>query len=142
MANETTVTVTGNLVNHPELRFTNNGTAVANFTVANTPRVFRNGEWADGDTLFMRCNVWRAPAENLTNSLTKGDRVVVVGRLKQRSFTKDDETRTVIELDVEEVAASVRYAAVKVSKARPGNGGVAGHQPARGTPRDDEEPPF
>lgn len=144
MAGETTITVIGNLTADPELRFTSSGgTAVANFTVASTPRTFDkdSGDWKDGPALFMRCNAWRGMAENTAESLTKGDRVVVTGRLRQRSYDRDDERRTVIELDVDEVGPSLRYAAAKVTKAKPGNGGVAG-RPARGMPRDDDEPPF
>jgi len=120
MANEVTVTLVGNLVDAPELRFTPSGAAVANFTVASTPRSYdkASGEWKDGEALFMRCSLWRQPAENLAESgLEKGARVVVVGRLKQRSFEKDGQKRSVIELDVEEIGPSVRYATVQVNKA-------------------------
>lgn len=144
MANETTITVVGNLTGDPELRFTSSGgTAVANFTVASTPRTFdkASGDWKDGDTLFMRCNAWRAMAENVAESLTRGARVVVTGRLRQKSYDRDGERRTTFEVDVDEVGPSLRYAAVKVTKAKPGNGGVAG-RPAQGAPRDDDEPPF
>lgn len=119
MAGETTLTVVGNLTADPELRFTPSGAAVASFTVASTPRTFdkASGEWKDGEALFMRCSIWRQPAENVTESLTRGARVVVVGRLKQRSFeTREGEKRTVIELDVDEIGPSLRYATAKVNK--------------------------
>ena len=106
MANETITTIVGNLTADPELRFTPNGVAVANFTVASTPRTFhrQSGEWRDGDALFMRCTIWRDAAEHVAECLTRGDRVVVQGRLRQRSFeTRDGDKRTVVELDVDEV---------------------------------------
>jgi single-strand DNA-binding protein len=120
MAGEITITIVGNLVNNPELRFTPSGAAVANFTVASTPRKFdkQSGGWTDGDATFMRCNIWRQYAENVAESLTKGARVVVTGQLKQRSYTtKEGEKRTVIEMDVDEVGPSLRYATAKVNKA-------------------------
>ncbi len=135
MANETIITVVGNLVSDPALRFTGSGAAVANLTVASTPRYLKDGQWHDGEPLFMRCNAWKSLAENVVESLTKGNRVVVVGRLRQRAFEVNDERRTVIELDVDEIGPSLRYAAAKVTKARPGNGGVAGRS-------DGDEPPF
>ncbi len=141
MANETIITVVGHLVGEPELRFIQSGTAVANFTVASTPRFPKNGEWHDGDTLFMRCNNWRGPAENVAESLTKGDRVIVTGRLRQRSYDKDTERRTVTELDVDEIGPSLRYATAKPTKAHPGNSGVAG-RPTQSTQSDCDEPPF
>lgn len=116
MANETIITLVGNLVDAPELRYTAGGASVANFVVASTPRMFRNGEWTDGETLFLRCTVWREQAEHVTDALGKGDRVVVTGKLRMHSYTKDDERRTSIELDVEEVGASLRYASAKVTK--------------------------
>ena len=129
MANETTITVIGNLTADPELRFTQSGAAVANFTVASTPRTFnRNtGEWEDGDALFMRCAIWRQPAENVAESLTRGARVIVSGRLKQRSFeTREGEKRTVVELDVDEIGPSLRYATAQVRKmTRSGSGAPA-----------------
>ena len=106
MAGETVITVVGNLTGDPELRFTPAGAAVANFTVASTPRTFDKNanEWKDGDTLFMRCSIWREAAENVAESLTKGMRVVVQGRLVQRSYeTREGEKRTVVELQVEEI---------------------------------------
>lgn len=120
MANETTVTVIGNLSADPELRFTSSGAAVTNFTVCSTPRYFdkASGEWKDGDALFLRCNVWRQPAENVAESLTRGSRVIVSGRLRQRSFeTREGDKRTVMELEVDEIGASLKYATVKVNKA-------------------------
>jgi single-strand DNA-binding protein len=119
MAGETVITVIGNLTNDPELRFTPNGAAVASFTVASTPRTFdrQSNEWKDGDTLFLRCTVWRQAAENVAESLHKGTRVVVQGRLKQRSFeTREGEKRTVVELEADEVGVSLRSATAKVSK--------------------------
>lgn len=119
MAGETTLTVVGNLTADPELRFTQSGAAVASFTVASTPRMFdkNTGEWKDGDALFMRCNVWRQVAENVAESLSRGSRVLVTGRLRQRSFeTREGEKRTVLELEVDEIGPSLRYATAKVNK--------------------------
>ena len=153
MAGETTITVVGNLTADPELRFTQSGAAVCSFTVASTPRSFdrQSGEWKDGDPLFLRCNVWRQVAENVTESLTRGSRVIVSGRLRQRSFeTKDGEKRTVVELDVDEVGPSLRYATATVNRASRSGG----QQPAQtGQQQDDPwgsapqtggygEPPF
>jgi len=129
MAGDTILTVVGNLTADPELRFTPSGAAVANFTVASTPRTFdrQTQEWKDGDALFLRCNVWRQAAENVAESLTRGARVVVSGRLKQRSFeAKEGEKRTVVELEVDEVGPSLRYATAKVTKASRGSGGGTG----------------
>jgi single-strand DNA-binding protein len=129
MAGDTVITVIGNLTADPELRFTPSGAAVANFTVASTPRTFdrQSGEWKDGEALFMRCNIWRQAAENVAESLTRGARVVVQGRLKQRSFeTKEGEKRTVVELEVEEIGPSLRYATAKVNKVSRGTGGGSG----------------
>jgi single-strand DNA-binding protein len=125
MAGETVITVIGNLTADPELRFTPSGAAVANFTVASTPRNFdrQSGEWKDGDALFLRCNVWRQAAENVAESLTRGMRVMVSGRLRQRSFeTREGEKRTVVELEVDEVGPSLRYATAKVNKVNRGGG--------------------
>jgi len=119
MAGETVITVIGNLTADPELRFTSASTAVSNFTVASTSRVFdrASGEWKDGETMFLRCNAWRDLGEHVAESLVRGARVVVQGRLKQRSFdTKDGESRTVVELDVDEVGPSLKYATAKVTK--------------------------
>jgi single-strand DNA-binding protein len=127
-AGETTITVIGNLTNDPELRFTPSGSAVANFTIASTPRTFdrQSNEWKDGETLFLRASVWREAAENVAESLTKGMRVIVSGRLKSRSYeTKEGEKRTVIELEVDEIGPSLRYANAKVNRTQRsgGNGG-------------------
>ncbi|MEQ7008416.1 single-stranded DNA-binding protein [Actinopolymorpha sp. B17G11] len=126
MAGDTVITVVGNLTNDPELRFTPSGAGVANFTVASTPRSFdkQANEWKDGETLFLRCNVWRQAAENVAESLQKGTRVIVQGRLKQRSYeTKEGEKRTVYELEVDEVGPSLRSATVKVNKTTRDQGG-------------------
>ncbi|MDV8147964.1 single-stranded DNA-binding protein [Arthrobacter sp. NPDC058288] len=131
MAGETTITVIGNLTNDPELRFTPSGSAVANFTIASTPRTFdrQSNEWKDGETLFLRASVWREAAENVAESLTKGMRVIVSGRLKSRSYeTKEGEKRTVIELEVDEIGPSLRYANAKVNRTQRsgGQGGQGG----------------
>jgi len=131
MAGETTITVIGNLTNDPELRFTPSGSAVANFTIASTPRTFdrQSNEWKDGETLFLRASVWREAAENVAESLTKGTRVIVSGRLKSRSYeTKEGEKRTVIELEVDEIGPSLRYANAKVNRTQRsgGQGGQGG----------------
>jgi len=126
MAGETVITLIGNLTNDPELRFTPSGAAVANFTVASTPRTFdrQSNEWKDGETLFMRCAIWREAAENVAESLTRGSRVIVTGRLQSRTFdTKEGEKRTVIEMQVDEVGPSLRYATAKVNKTSRGGGG-------------------
>jgi single-strand DNA-binding protein len=124
---DTTITVIGNLTDDPELRFTPSGAAVAKFRVASTPRVLdrNSGEWKDGDPLFLQCNVWRQAAENVAESLQRGSRVIVSGRLRQRSYeTKEGEKRTVIELEVDEIGPSLRYATAKVQKmSRSGGGG-------------------
>ncbi|MGH3960921.1 single-stranded DNA-binding protein [Mycobacterium sp.] len=129
MAGDTTITVVGNLTADPELRFTPSGAAVANFTVASTPRIYdrQNGEWKDGEALFLRCNIWREAAENVAESLTRGSRVIVSGRLKQRSFeTREGEKRTVFEVEVDEIGPSLRYATAKVNKASRSAGGGGG----------------
>jgi single-strand DNA-binding protein len=126
MAGDTVITIIGNLTADPELRFTPSGAAVANFTVASTPRQFdrTSNDWKDGETLFMRCSVWRDAAENVAESLQRGTRVLVSGRLKSRSYeTKEGEKRTVIELDVEEVGPSLKYATAKVNRTQRGSGG-------------------
>lgn len=130
MAGDTIITVVGNLTADPELRFTPSGAAVANFTVASTPRAFdrQTNEWKDGEALFMRCNIWRDAAENVAESLTKGARVIVSGRLKQRSYeTREGEKRTVVELEVDEIGPSLRYATAKVNRASRGGGGGGGN---------------
>ena len=124
MAGETSITLIGNLTNDPELRFVPSGSAVANFTVASTPRTFdqKSNAWKDGETLFMRCNVWREQAENLVESLTKGSRVIVSGRLKPRSYdTKEGESKTIIELEVDEIGPSLKNASATVKKTQRGN---------------------
>jgi single-strand DNA-binding protein len=129
MAGDTVITVVGNLTADPELRFTSSGAAVASFTVASTPRSFdkASGEWKDGEALFMRCSIWRQAAENVAETLTRGARVIVSGRLKQRSYdTREGEKRTVIELEVEEVGPSLRYATAKVNRVSRGEGGGSG----------------
>jgi single-strand DNA-binding protein len=126
MAGDTVITIIGNITGDPELRFTPSGAAVANFTVASTPRAFdrQSNEWKDGETLFMRCSVWRDAAENVAESLNRGTRVIVSGRLKSRSYeTKEGEKRTVVEMEVDEVGPSLRYASAKVTKTQRGNGG-------------------
>ncbi|MFC7244738.1 single-stranded DNA-binding protein [Catellatospora aurea] len=131
MAGETTITVIGNLVDDPELRFTPSGAAVAKFRLASTPRTLdrASGEWKDGEPLFLSCNMWRQMAENVAESLQKGSRVIVSGRLRQRSYeTKEGEKRTVYELEVDEIGPSLRYATAKVQKmSRSGGGGGGGY---------------
>lgn len=130
MAGETTLTIIGNLTNDPELRFTPSGSAVANMTVASTPRTFdrQANDWKDGETLFLRVSIWREAAENVAESLVKGTRVIIVGRLKSRAYeTKEGEKRTVIELEADEIGPSLRYANAKVNRtARQGSGGGQG----------------
>jgi single-strand DNA-binding protein len=127
MAGETVITVVGNLVDDPELRFTPSGAAVANFRIASTPRTFdkQTNEWKDGDALFLSCSVWRQAAENVAESLQRGMRVIVQGRLKQRSYeTREGEKRTVVELEVDEVGPALAFATAKVTRAsRSGGGG-------------------
>ncbi|WP_295699102.1 single-stranded DNA-binding protein [Lapillicoccus sp.] len=129
MAGDTVITITGNITGDPELRFTPSGAAVANFTVASTPRAFdrQSNEWKDGETLFMRCSVWRDAAENVAESIQRGTRVIVSGRLKSRSYeTKEGEKRTVVEMEVDEIGPSLRYASAKVTKTQRGGGGGQG----------------
>lgn len=144
MAGETLITVIGNLTNDPELRFTPSGSAVANFTIASTPRTFdrQSNDWKDGETLFMRASVWRESAENVAETLTKGTRVIAQGRLKSRSYdTKEGEKRTVMELEVDEIGPSLRYASAKVSRTQrnnsQGGSGLQGSQSGQGTPAED-----
>ena len=136
MANEPIITVVGNLVADPELRWTANGAAVANFTVASTPRTFdrQANQWVDGEALFLRCSVWKEAAENVAESLTKGMRVIVQGRLKARSYDdRDGNKRTSWEMDVDEVGPALRFATAKVTRAqRNGGGGDFGGGPAGG----------
>jgi single-strand DNA-binding protein len=133
MAGETTITLVGNLTADPELRFTPSGAAVANFTVASTPRTFdrQTNEWRDGDAMFLNCAVWRQAAENVAESLQKGMRVIVHGRLRSRSYeTREGERRTVFEIDVDEIGPALKYATAKVSRNAPGGGG--GSRPTGG----------
>ncbi|MGO3884722.1 MAG: single-stranded DNA-binding protein [Mycetocola sp.] len=135
MANETIITVIGNLTADPELRYTQGGLAVANFTIASTPRTFdrQSNEWKDGEALFLRASVWREFAENVAGTLTKGSRVIVQGRLRQRSYdTKEGEKRTVIELEVDEIGPSLRYATAQVTRSSGGGaGGGRGQAPVQ-----------
>jgi single-strand DNA-binding protein len=152
MAGETTLTVVGNLTAEPELRFTPSGVAVANFTVASTARTFdkASGEWKDGEALFLRCSIWREAAEHVSESLSKGTRVLVSGRLRTRSYEKDGQTRYSTELDVDEVGPSLRWATAKVAKAArtgAGTGPATDHwasTPPAGTAAGGfaDEPPF
>lgn len=135
MAGETIITVVGNLTADPELRFTPSGAAVSNFVIASTPRFFdrQANEWKDGETLFVRCSLWREAAENAAESLTKGTRVVAQGRLKARSFqTKEGENRTSWELDVDEIGPSLRFATASVQRQGRGGGGGFGGGAAAG----------
>ena len=143
MAGETVITVIGNLTGDPELRFTPSGAAVASFTVASTPRTLdkATNEWKDGEALFLRCSIWRQAAENVAEALQKGMRVIVQGRLQQRSYdTKEGEKRTVIELQVDEIGPSLKYATAKVNRTTRGGGnGGFGGSPSGGSsaPADD-----
>lgn len=151
-AGDTVITLVGNLVDDPELRFTPSGQAVAKFRVASTPRYRdqQSGEWKDGDSLFLTCNVWRQAAENAAESLQRGMRVIVSGRLKQRSYeTKEGEKRTVFEVEVDDVGPSLRNATAKVNKTARGGPGAGGGAPAEDpwatTPAGaaaSDEPPF
>lgn len=137
MANDTLITVVGNLTADPELRFTQNGIAVASFTIASTPRQFdkQANEWRDGEALFLRCSIWRDAAENVSESLEKGTRVIAQGNLKQRSFTdRDGNQRTSIELDVLEVGPSLKYATAKPQKINRRQGGGSFGAPQGGHP--------
>ena len=143
MSGETIVTIAGNLVAPAELRFSPSGAAVADFTVASTPRVFKDGAWSDGPTLFMRCSAWRELAENIAESLdTKGTRVIVQGRLVQRSFeTREGEKRTVVEMQADEVGPSLKHATAKVARKSAagvynGNRGTVSQAPSGGAADD------
>jgi len=141
MAGDTTLTIVGNLTADPELRFTSTGTAVANFVVASTPRTFdrSTGQWVDGEALFLRATVWAQLAEHTAESLTKGMRVIVAGRLRQRSFqTREGDKRSVIELDVDEVGPSLRYATATVTKTTSTTTAATG----AGAENDETAPPF
>ncbi|MDO4242820.1 MAG: single-stranded DNA-binding protein [Actinomyces sp.] len=129
MAGDTIITIVGNLTADPEMRYTPSGAAVTSFTIASTPRTFdrASGEWKDGETLFMRCSIWRDAAENVSESLTKGMRVIAQGRLNQRSFTtREGEQRTVMEMQVDEIGPSLRYARAQVTRIGRGQGGQGG----------------
>jgi single-strand DNA-binding protein len=164
-AGDVTITVIGNLTDDPELRFTPSGAAVAKFRVASTPRFLdrQTNEWKDGEPLFLSCNIWRQAAENVAESLQRGARVIVTGRLRQRSYeTREGEKRTVMELEVDEIGPSLRYATAKVQKMQRSSGGGYGAgggagsgtgggtsddpwasaAPAGGSGTFDEEPPF
>ena len=137
MANDTPITVVGNLVEAPTIRFTTSGHAVATFTVASTPRTFnrQTGEWGDADTLFLRCTAWRDLAENAAESLSKGARVIAQGRLVQRTFeTREGEKRSVVELQVDELGPSLAWAVATPQRRSPSS---SGERPARGVPVDD-----
>ncbi len=154
MAGETVITVIGNLTADPELRFTQSGAAVAGFTVASTPRTFdrQSGEWRDGEALFLRCSAWRDLATNVAESLTKGMRVIVQGRLSQRSYqTREGENRTVIELEADEIGPSLRFATAKTARPRqgsrqhaqaPADGPWRGGGTSQAAAGDPTEPPF
>ena len=139
MSGETIITIVGNLTDDPELRFTPSGAAVASFTVASTPRTFdkTTNEWKDGDTLFLRCSIWREAAESVAESLTKGTRVIVQGRLVQRSFeTREGDKRTVVEMQVDEVGPSLRYATAKVARKSGGTSQQWGASARAGAPKE------
>ncbi|WP_185734876.1 single-stranded DNA-binding protein [Micromonospora globispora] len=144
MAGDTTITVIGNLTDDPELRFTPSGAAVAKFRVASTPRFMdkASGEWKDGEPLFLACTVWRQAAEHVAESLQRGARVIVSGRLRQRSYeTREGEKRTVIELEVDEIGPSLRYATAKVQKmSRSGGGGGFGGGGGQGGGGNSDDP--
>ncbi|NLT26998.1 MAG: single-stranded DNA-binding protein [Microbacteriaceae bacterium] len=143
MAGDTIITVVGNLTADPELRYTPNGLAVANFTIASTPRIFdrQANEWRDGEALFLRASVWRDFAENVAASLTKGQRVIAQGKLKQRSYeTREGEKRTTFELDVDEIGPSLRYATAQVTKTSGGGGGGFGGGQRREAPAQQQRP--
>lgn len=158
MSGETVITVVGNLTADPELKFTPSGAGVANFSVASTPRMLdkASGEWKDGDPLFLRCSIWRDAAEHVAESLTKGMRVIVQGRLKQRSYeTREGEKRTVYELEVDEIGPSLRYAVAEVTRGDKGGNRSSGDRPdqrdssfsggngpGRSSSSFDDEPPF
>lgn len=130
MAGETVITLVGNLVDDPELRYTPNGAAVTKFRIASTPRTFdkQSNQWVDGETLFLTCSVWRQVAENVAESLSKGTRVIVQGRLKQRSYeTKEGEKRTVFEVDVEEIGPALKFATATVTRSSGGGGRSSGN---------------
>jgi single-strand DNA-binding protein len=141
MAGDTQITVVGNLVDDPELRFTPSGAAVANFRIASTPRTFdrQTNEWKDGEALFLSCSVWRQAAENVAESLQKGMRVIVQGNLRSRQYeTREGEKRTVFEIQVDEVGPSLRYATAKVTRTQRSGGSPYGGQGGQGGPADND----
>ena len=143
MAGDTVITIIGNLTADPEMRFTPSGAAVASFTVASTPRTFdrQSNEWKDGETLFMRCSIWRDAAENVAESLTKGTRVIASGRLVQRSYTtKTGEQRTVVEMQVDEIGPSLRYAKAQVTRQPRGQGGAGRQAQSSQSPAAGQDP--
>ena len=145
MAGETVITVVGNLTADPELRYTQNGLPVANFTIASTPRTFdrQANEWKDGEALFLRASVWREFAEHVAGSLTKGSRVIATGRLRQRSYQdRDGNNRTAIELEVDEIGPSLRYATAQVTRAASGGGNFGGGQQSRPQQQVQQEEPW
>lgn len=145
MAGETTITIVGNLTGDPELRFTPRGDAVATFTVASTPRTLdrASGEWVDGDAMFLTCQVWRQAAENVAESLTKGMRVIVQGRLKSRTYeTRDGNRRTVFEVECDEVGPSLRYATAAINRATSGSAPTPTRQAQRPSPRPKVDDPW
>lgn len=144
MAGETTVTIIGSLTADPDLRFIPSGAAVANFTVASNARTFdkATSEWKDSEPLFMRCNIWRDAAEHVAESPTRGMRVIVTGHLRQRSFEKDGQKRTVVELEVIEVGPSLKWATAKVERAAKSGGGGASTASQADASSYDSEPPF
>jgi single-strand DNA-binding protein len=141
---DTNITIVGNLTADPDLKYVSGDKAVANFTIASTPRKFdaTTKEWVDGDTLFMRASLWKEAAENAADSLRKGQRVIVTGRLKQRSYEKDGQTRSVVELEAEEIGPSLRYATAQVSKKEFAGKGSKPAGDGWGSGFPDEQPPF
>ncbi|MBO2461571.1 single-stranded DNA-binding protein [Actinomadura violacea] len=144
MAGDTTLTIVGNLARDPDLKFTSSGVAKADFTVASTPRFYKDGEWKDGETLWMRCTAWKRQAENAAETLRQGMRVIVTGRLKQRSYeTREGEKRTVFELEAEEIGPSLRSATAKVDRARRDSPSQPADDPWANTPAGgSDDPPF
>lgn len=152
MANETIITLIGNLTDDPELKFTPSGAAVANFTVASTPRTFdkQTNQWKDGDAMFIRCAAWKQLAENVAESLQKGQQVIVVGALKVRNYERQDGSKgTSVEMNVDEIGPSLKFATAKVTRAQRGSGGTTrqapvapANDPWASAPTTDSEPPF
>jgi single-strand DNA-binding protein len=146
MAGETPLNIIGTLVQDPEMRFTNSGDGVCSFTIASNSRKLNkeSGKWEDADVIFMRCSAWRDLAEHITDSLSKGDRVLASGRLRQRSYEKDGAKHTVIEMEVDEIGPSLKFASAKISKTSrdSGNGGRNLGSAGRGGGSDKDQPPF